>query len=278
MIQTKQHMLIFREIYDLLEAHGRHYTIGETVGRTLLVCQDRGRSNYIERIVDKAVTKLVEGRLGESAGYALVDTVRCSCCLPEFKLAIYNHPDQGFEVALTTWVNLGSCGWDNSLCWYLATSENLDSTIFDTSLLDIYKEQQGYPSDHEAVLSVFLRRVRVAIIRCITPLSHPKELLGLAYISFVFSALAYCSSIGAFKTMISILGCSICLSWGAPRNTLLPRILPENMSVLRNFKDDGLVFFRHNKPMPKNIVESAFAHQLANVSSRWSKKPGSCNS
>ena len=45
---------------DSLETHGKFFTLGEIVRRTLLVCQDHGRSDYIERIVDKAVANLVD--------------------------------------------------------------------------------------------------------------------------------------------------------------------------------------------------------------------------
>lgn len=62
--------------------------------------------------VDKSVAKLGKGHLRESAGYALDSRVKCSCCISKPILATYNHSNQGLEVVLTTWIDLGSCEWD----------------------------------------------------------------------------------------------------------------------------------------------------------------------
>lgn len=262
MIQTKQHMFINQMMYDSLETCGRHYTIGETVGRTLLVCQDQGKSSYIERRVDKAVAKLVERHLQESSGLAFDGTVKCRCCLSEFTLAIYNHPNQGFEIVLTTWVNLGSCERDDTIGWYLATSKALDSIVLNATALDEYRNHLGYPSDHEAGLSAFSHGAQVDKRKRSISSSYREELIDLAYTPFICSALVYCSIIGVFRIFIRILRYSVGLCRGGPRNKKLPRIPRLNPHTLLNPADDDLILFLHDSTIPEHIIESAFARPL----------------
>ncbi|TIA40955.1 hypothetical protein D6C79_07332 [Aureobasidium pullulans] len=150
-IHTRQHVLVTDAIRDELENRVPDFTLGRYVVGSVRACSHYGCSRQIIEAIDKAVTGLESTVLRDPMACTSRRPFKCPCCLTEATLAIYHHPEQGFEIILRTWTNLGPCEWGYQVGWRIAslkgyykyTWTNLDRAIQQG------KASLGYPSEHD---------------------------------------------------------------------------------------------------------------------------------
>lgn len=79
-------------------------------------------------------------------------TKRCTSCLTEFSLSIDYQEEEGYQMIVESWTNLGTCEWGHQPAWQAATADTVLPDRFTlhqntTTAFETIKAL-GYPSEH----------------------------------------------------------------------------------------------------------------------------------
>lgn len=162
-IHPKQTMCITVESEDMGWAHS-----GLASAAVMKVCPHAESSDKILKDTDVGLRALSSHKSVSGVRKFMPEgTNRCTSCLTEFSLSIDHQEEEGYQMIVESWTNLGTCEWSHQPAWQAATADTVlpDRFTLHQNTTTAFKTIRGlgYPSAHGC------RLANKSIIRTVQP-------------------------------------------------------------------------------------------------------------